>query len=329
MTDNTPGRLCFETDALPERDRFPAFCEGIFRHVVGADVARLGSLPFHGRLSVRLIGGVRIADIATTSAEIIRDTRHTSDGDDDIVVQLWQEGLADATQGEQQSQIKPREGFVIDNTRAARVCTGEKSRFFALMIPRSRITNLKPDVDRFVGTKLRDGFSLRFLLEYLEGTSALDLDEHSAAARCFGDHLVDLVAFVLGGEVNTGEGELEARGGVRAARLAAILRTILQQSADLSLSAGTIAAQMGITPRYVHLLLEETGRSFTQHVLERRLERAAALLRDPRRLGRRIADIALESGFADLSQFNRAFRRRFGDTPSGIRAEARRSSDER
>jgi AraC-like DNA-binding protein len=326
MTDNTPGRLCFETDALPERDRFPAFCEGIFRHVVGADVARLGSLPFHGRLSVRLVGGVRIADIATTSAEIIRDTRHTSDGDDDIVVQLWQEGLADATQGEQQSQIKPREGFVIDNTRAARVCTGEKSRFFALMIPRSRITNLKPDVDRFVGTKLRDGFSLRFLLEYLEGTSALDLDEHSAAARCFGDHLVDLVAFVLGGEVNTGE--LEARGGVRAARPAAILRTILQQSADLSLSAGTIAAQMGITPRYVHLLLEETGRSFTQHVLERRLERAAALLRDPRRLGRRIADIALESGFADLSQFNRAFRRRFGDTPSGIRAEARRSSDE-
>ena len=67
MTDNTPGRLCFETDALPERDRFPAFCEGIFRHVVGADVARLGSLPFHGSLSVRLIGGVRIADIALES----------------------------------------------------------------------------------------------------------------------------------------------------------------------------------------------------------------------------------------------------------------------
>jgi AraC-like DNA-binding protein len=160
----------------------------------------------------------------------------------------------------------------------------------------------------------------------LEGTSAQELDNDPAAAQLFGNQLVDLVALALGGEANTRK--LEAQGEVRAARIAAILRTILQQSADHSLNARTIAAQMGITPRYVHLLLEETGRSFTQHVLERRLERVAALLRDPRRNGSRIADIALESGFTDLSQFNRAFRRRFGDTPSGFRAELRPHADE-
>jgi AraC-like DNA-binding protein len=103
-----------------------------------------------------------------------------------------------------------------------------------------------------------------------------------------------------------------------------VLRDIETLMADPDLSAAAVARRLGVTPRYVHLLLEETGLSFTQHVLEKRLERAAALLRDPRQSERRIADIALESGFADLSHFKRSFRGRFGDTPSGIRGVASR-----
>ena len=72
----------------------------------------------------------------------------------------------------------------------------------------------------------------------------------------------------------------------------------------------------------MHLLLEETGKSFTHHVLERRLEKAAALLHDPHWGHRKIADVAAEAGFTDLSYFNRAFRRHFGATPSDIRASA-------
>jgi transcriptional regulator GlxA family with amidase domain len=73
--------------------------------------------------------------------------------------------------------------------------------------------------------------------------------------------------------------------------------------------------------------MEPTGRSFTKHLLDQRLEQAAALLRDPRRQDRQIADVARETGFTDLSHFNRVFRRRFGDTPSGVR-DAFRSSRE-
>jgi AraC-like DNA-binding protein len=107
----------------------------------------------------------------------------------------------------------------------------------------------------------------------------------------------------------------------RGARCAAILRAIDSRSSDPDLNAITVAKMLGITPRYVHLLLEETGKSFTHHVLERRLDKAAALLRDPRWRYRKIADIAAEAGFSDLSYFNRAFRRRFGLTPSATRDE--------
>jgi AraC-like DNA-binding protein len=35
-----------------------------------------------------------------------------------------------------------------------------------------------------------------------------------------------------------------------------------------------------------------------------------------------IIDIAFAAGFGDVSHFNRVFRHRFGETPSGIRAAA-------
>jgi AraC-like DNA-binding protein len=43
------------------------------------------------------------------------------------------------------------------------------------------------------------------------------------------------------------------------------------------------------------------------------------MLRDPRCATRRIGEIAYDVGFGDLSYFNRAFRRRYGVTPSEVR----------
>jgi methylphosphotriester-DNA--protein-cysteine methyltransferase len=45
---------------------------------------------------------------------------------------------------------------------------------------------------------------------------------------------------------------------------------------------------------------------------------AHRLKASPRR-DEKISMIALDAGFSDLSYFNRTFRRRYGETPSGIR----------
>ena len=60
------------------------------------------------------------------------------------------------------------------------------------------------------------------------------------------------------------------------------------------------------------------------HVIELRLKQAFMLLTAQRGSKVRISDIALQSGFSDVSYFNRLFRSRFGDTPSGVRGEAHR-----
>ena len=111
---------------------------------------------------------------------------------------------------------------------------------------------------------------------------------------------------------------------VRTERRAAVLREIEQRSSDPALSAVDVANLLGITPRYVHLLLKQTGASFSHHVLDRRLEKAAALLRDSQWRDRLIIEIAAEAGFTDISHFNRAFRQKFGATPSVIRESSGR-----
>ncbi len=78
MDSITAGRLYFDTDALPERDRFPAFCEGMFRHVVGADIAKIGPEPFRGVLDKSRAGVVNIADISVTTASISRHANHVA-----------------------------------------------------------------------------------------------------------------------------------------------------------------------------------------------------------------------------------------------------------
>jgi AraC-like DNA-binding protein len=74
-----------------------------------------------------------------------------------------------------------------------------------------------------------------------------------------------------------------------------------------------------LSTRYIRMLFESEGTSITEFVREERLTRARLLLLSPRFAERRIAEIAYAVGFNDLSYFNRAFRRRFGRSPSEVR----------
>lgn len=127
-------------------------------------------------------------------------------------------------------------------------------------------------------------------------------------------HVYDLMALAIGA---TGEGgEIARSRGVRAARLEAIKADLIR---DASLSIDEIARRQGVTPRYVQILFEDQGITFSDFVTERRLEIARHMLRSPRYAAWSIAGIAFEAGFRDLSHFNRRFRRQLGVTPSEFR----------
>ena len=67
------------------------------------------------------------------------------------------------------------------------------------------------------------------------------------------------------------------------------------------------------------------GTTYSRFLLDQRLKRAHRMLSDPGQAERTISAIAYAAGFGDLSHFNRAFRRRYGESPSDVRWSARRS----
>jgi transcriptional regulator GlxA family with amidase domain len=157
---------------------------------------------------------------------------------------------------------------------------------------------------------------------YLQSLASLEDAPPDELASTVGDHLLDLVAAALG--LTADATEIVAQRGVKAARLRAVLAEIARHFADPDFDLDEVARTLGLSRRYLQRLLEETGESFTEHVAERRLQRAHAMLTNPRFADLRIIDIALAAGFGDVSHFNRLFRRRFVDSPLGVRVSISR-----
>lgn len=108
-------------------------------------------------------------------------------------------------------------------------------------------------------------------------------------------------------------------GGIKAARLQAVVQGIERHLDDPGLSAARLVARLGLSERYVQHLLAEAGTGFTELVRRKRLERARRLLQAQGPRPQSIADIAYSVGLGDLSALNRAFRRHYGRTPSDMR----------
>ena len=153
--------------------------------------------------------------------------------------------------------------------------------------------------------------ALLLLTRYLDAVLPRAMPDDAALAEAFVRHLTDLAALAI----RPAPPE-SATPGVRAARLAAIKADVQRHLTDPTLSATLVAARHGITVRYLHKLFENEARSFSGFVLDRRLDLAHRLLRDPRYAALTVSRVAHDAGFGDLSYFNRTFRRRYGRTPS-------------
>lgn len=90
--------------------------------------------------------------------------------------------------------------------------------------------------------------------------------------------------------------------------------------AEPSLSISDVCEAFRISQTQLSLIFKrEMGTSFLQYVLDKRIERAKALLRDSEK---KIYEIALETGFEDPGYFSYCFKQRCGVTPKNYRQGA-------
>lgn len=108
--------------------------------------------------------------------------------------------------------------------------------------------------------------------------------------------------------------------GRPAAQLHRIRTIVRARCRERGFDVAACAAEAGVSPRYVHKLFRQDDDRFGAFLLRERLRVAAGLLHDPVHAHRAVADIALASGFADVSHFSRVFREAFSMSPGQWRA---------
>jgi transcriptional regulator GlxA family with amidase domain len=189
----------------------------------------------------------------------------------------------------------------------------------ALSVPRAALLPLVPDLGTALVRPVPAGSpALRFLMRYLDIVHDTQALAQEGAQGMVATHVHDLLALALGATRDAAE--LAKGRGLNAARLRMIKQDVLKNLGRFDLSVEAVAASHRITPRQLQRLFAQDGVTFTAFVLEARLDVARGLLRDAATAGVPIGRVAFDSGFSDLSYFNRCFRRRFGCTPSEMRA---------
>jgi AraC-like DNA-binding protein len=112
---------------------------------------------------------------------------------------------------------------------------------------------------------------------------------------------------------------VRAQGAGNVRLLSRIKTHVLANLENPGLHASGVAAELGISVRYLHKLFSTQGETFAVHVKARRLEAVGAALNEADSAGRSIVAIARGCGFSDISSFNRAFKARYGCTPMQFR----------
>src|ERR1700720_2454402 len=101
-------------------------------------------------------------------------------------------------------------------------------------------------------------------------------------------------------------------------RLFARIRGVVKDGfADPDFSPREVAAEAGISLRYLQKLFTERGSTCSEFIYSLRLDHAARLLHRRALLNtsQPLSEIAYTCGFSDYTHFARKFRRRFGHPP--------------
>lgn len=319
--DRAASKYHFSTEALPERDRIPIWREEWGRQLCRWELEPL-SYPVYADFVLRTLPDLKLMSIGHSAVRVTRTRQLVADGDEDFVLVI-STNAGSARQLGRESDIKKGDAYLSSNADTGTyVVPAPDSKCFLIGLSRQRLRPLLSDFDSVVARPVpANAPALKLLRGYLG-----IVDEHTVLESEFEHllttHVYDLAAMALG---TTGEiADIAKRRGLRAARLQAAKSHVLRNIGRHDLSAATVAAQLGVTPRYIHMLFDTEDETFIEFVLSRRLIRVHRMLSDSRFDPLTISAIAFDAGFADLSHFNHSFRRRFGATPSEMRQQVQR-----
>jgi hypothetical protein len=266
-----------QSAAFPERDRIEAVREAVCRPIMSVDVEPLsGAFEFDLSLYAMADFGIGVGDMSPVRCTRTRAIMQN----DDVILTCLLRGRLTVQQRDREAVVGVGEAVFVSNDVPGVATSHTYTRICNLRFCRSRLQSMSLDIDAALGrTVAQDNGALRLLSGYAEvmkDTNALVTPE---LRRIVAAHFYDLAALIIGASADVAH--MAQGSGVRAARLRAIQNDIRNNLTQGGLSVNDIAARHGLSPRYVQMLFEAQGSTFSGFVLEQRLDLARRMLANP------------------------------------------------
>lgn len=309
----------FSDAMVPTRDRFRLWNVLLNKWLLGTQGRALADAPFQISARLRVLPEMRFGWGALGPSHYSRTPDDVAQDNDDLFLFMNLAGPFTAMHGGSEIELAPGDAYVMPCSERGSHVRPRGGKQLCLRVRRDAIEPLVRGLDDRLSSVIpRDTEALRMLSTYLRAAMSEPLADEALRALTV-RHVHDLLALALGASRDQ-QPMLETRG-LSAARLRAAKAVVHRHLADAHLSPEFVAGRLGISVRTLQRLFEQSGATFSAFVTRERLETAYEALRDGR--GRRgIAEIALDSGFGDISYFNRAFRALYHTSPSEIRRSA-------
>lgn len=302
------GRLRFVTDPSRRAEDCLTFLDLLRRTMLDFEIE--GDDVTIDSMMLRL-PGVGINMTKASGFRTLR-TRAMAKGTDHRALLIFLDGRATISHLGRELAMRAGMATLVSSADASRVDRGN-SRHIIVALPRASLASAAPDPDAGLMTPMdATAEPFRLLRAYL-GLLARDMPTRPDLHRLAASQVRDLVAAAIGSACAAGRDH-----GLRAARLR-VIKDDIERNLAGDAGAQALARRHGVSGRYIRKLFESEGTSLSRFVLARRLAAVHRMLSSRQCAHLPISSLAYDAGFSDLSTFNRAFRARFGATPSDIR----------
>ena len=280
-----------------------------------------GDAGFLTTCHARAVDDLGIAWLDSDAQLVHHSSRHIDQGPTGryfLNLPLAGEGMA--LQDGRVSVTGPGDFVLINDDRPFTLDFGARFEQIAMAIPRHRLDPLLADPTQSNCVVIKgDAGAGAIASSAIQSLAAQQCRLSPRESHGIANILIELVSLAVTAAVE------QAPTPLRVQRFQAVLDEVERRLCDPELRPQDVARELSISVSYLTKLFSEHGTSFGRTVLTRRLDRASALLAVDAaecRSMMTVTEVANACGFQDSGYFARAFRARFGTTPSEHRETA-------
>ncbi|MFK7957656.1 MAG: helix-turn-helix domain-containing protein [Lysobacterales bacterium] len=315
-----------DVDDLKGMSRWEYWCDVVNHEFVNLDCSAIpgqDKSDFSGTLRGGLgVGQVNFSEVVAMPQFVQRSRQRIARATkDDFLISFQLERECVVRQSGREALLKPGSFALYDSASEYSLAFARPFHQFVLQMPRDVLSRhlMEPEKYTAIPISANEGMGLilkNFLYSLVGELSATDEPINDQLS----DNLVNMIALTFSSTVITSK--LIETDCVKEALMRRLRQFIDNNLFDPRLNNARIAESQNISVRYLYKLFSGEAESVHEMIMRKRLEASRAILMDEHTRRPSIESLAHHVGFASAAHFSRAFKKRFGASPSDVSPQA-------